>query len=243
MGYRWSLAERGGRAARAWARRATLGGACVGLAGLFLSCGVTTQGTRSVPPEGTPPPPAPGGVPGEPQQPTLPPQPPPGTQTDIRYLRYRYNMDAPANDDFTVELPEIFFYIRPFEDYISMKVQGRKQNRVRILWIDSEFVDILGRRYALVPPTSTLTDAANNNLPPTDIAPDGVFSGKVLLIDMTQAATVRNLGTTAFPIVPRDAGPPEQVKGKTFSLRLELELNNVRESYDFTFSITDTFYR
>jgi len=215
----------------------------VGLAGLLSSCGVSTQGTRTVPPEGTPPPPPPGNVPGEPVQPTLPEEPPPGTQTDMRYLRYRYNMDDPANDDFTVELPEIFFYIRPFEDYISMKVQGRNQNMVRILWLESEFVDIVGRRYRLVPPNATLMDAANNNLPPTDIAPDGVFSGKVLLFDMTQAAAARNLGTTGFPVVPRDAGPPEQVKGKIFSMRLMLELNRERRSYDFHFSITDTFYR
>jgi len=241
MGYRWPLSESCGRASGARTRTA-LAVSLLGLCGIFTSCGVTSQGTRSVPPEGTPPPPAPG-VPGEPQQPTLPPQPPPGTQTDIRYLRYRYNMDSPANDDFTVELPEIFFYIRPFEDYISMKIQGRNQTRVRILWLDSEFVDIIGRRYKLVPPDVTLIDVANSNTPPTDIAPDGVFSGKVLLLDRTQTATVRNLGTTGFPVVPRDAGPPEQVKGKTFSLRLELELNYVKQSYDFIFSITDTFYR
>jgi hypothetical protein len=65
----------------------------------------------------------------------------------------------------------------------------------------------------------------------------------VLILDMTQEATVRNLGTTGFPVVPRDAGPPEQVKGKTFSLRLVVELNRERQSYDFIYSITDTFYR
>ncbi|HWN83122.1 MAG TPA: hypothetical protein VNM87_13570 [Candidatus Udaeobacter sp.] len=241
MGYRWSLSERCGRGFRSATGTASALAALVVLAEL-AGCGVSTQGTRTVPPESTPPPPAPG-VPGEPQQPTLPAQPPPGTQTDVRYLRYRYSMDSPPNDDFTVELPEIFFYIRPFEDYVSMKVQGRKQNRVRILWLDSEFTDILGRRYRLVPPNATLMDAANSNVPPTDIEPDGLFNGKVLLIDMTQAATVRNLGTTGFPVVPRDAGPPEQVKGKTFTLRLEVELNYVRQSYDFIYSITDTFYR
>jgi hypothetical protein len=213
------------------------------LAGALLAgCGVTTQGTRSVPPEGTPVPP-PAGVPGEPSQPTTPPQPPPGTQTDLQYIRHRFEMESPANDDFTVELEEIFFYIRPFEDYLSMKVQGRKQNRVKILWQDSEFVDIVGRRYKIVPPTSTIMEAANNNLPPTDIAPDAVFSGKVLILDMAQVTTVRSLGTTAFPIVPRDAGPAEQIRGKEFSLRLLVELNYVRQQYDFQFSIADTFYR
>jgi hypothetical protein len=242
MGYRWPLGERSGSPSWTLTRTAIALIAMVGLVGMMSSCGVTTQGTRTVPPEGAPPAPPPN-VPGEPVQPTLPAQPPPGTQTDMRYLRYRYNMDSPNNDDFTVELPEIFLYIRPFEDYISMKVQGRAQNLVRILWLESEFVDIVGRRYRLVPPNVTMIDAANSNVPPTDIAPDGVFSGKVLILDMTQSATVRNLGTAGFPVVPRDAGPPEQVKGKTFSLRLVVELNRERQSYDFIYSITDTFYR
>ena len=127
---RGPLSERSSEAALISARTVIARIALVGLAGFALSCGVSTQGTRTVPPEGTPPPAPPTNVPGEPAQPTLPPQPPPGTQTDMRYLRYRYTMDSPANDDFTVELPEIFLYVRPFEDYISMKVQGRNQNRV-----------------------------------------------------------------------------------------------------------------
>jgi hypothetical protein len=212
-------------------------------ASLFAGCGVTTQGTRSVPPQETPPPPPAGGIPGEPPQPNTPPQPPPGTQTDVRYLRHRFEMESPPNDDFTVELEEIFFYIRPFEDYLSMKVQARNQNQVKILWMDADFVDIVGRHYKLVPPHVTITDAANSSVPPTDIPPDGVFSGKVLLLDRTQLATVRNLGTALFPIVPRDAGPPEQIRGKEFSLRLEIELNRVRQRYDFLFSVADTFYR
>jgi hypothetical protein len=213
------------------------------VAAIAPGCGVKTQGTRTVPPNDTPTPPPAGNIPGNPQQPTLPPQPPPGTPTTMQYLRHRFDMDAPANDDFTVEQQEIFFYIRPFEDYISMKIQARNQNRVRILWQDSDFTDILGRHYKLVPPDATYLDAANSNVPPTDIAPDGVFSGKVMILDRTQNATARNLGTNAFPIVPRDAGPPEQIKGKTFTLRLELELNYVRKSYDFQFSVVDTFYR
>jgi hypothetical protein len=152
-------------------------------------------------------------------------------------------MESPANDDFTVELQEIFFYIRPFEDHLSMKIQARNQNRVKILWLDSDFVDIVGRHYKLVPPHVTIIDAANSNVPPTDIAADGIFSGKVILLDRTQTASVRNLGTALFPIVPHDAGPPEQIRGKEFTLRLEIELNFARQSYDFLFSVADTFYR
>ncbi len=160
-----------------------------------------------------------------------------------RQLRYRFDMDQPANQDFAFTDDAIFIYIRPFEDYLSMKVQGRVQNKVKIYWDESEFADILGRRYQLVPPSVTIKQAAFGNVPPTEVAPGQVFTGKVLLLDPADIPTIRALGGEPSPVVPPDAGTAEQVRGREFTLRLVLELNYERKSYDFSFTIRDIYYR
>jgi hypothetical protein len=211
---------------------------------LGAGCGVTSSGQK---PASQVPPPAPGGPPPTVAQPgTVQPGTPPATgegQTVVKARRHRFDMDSPANDDFSAELPEVHIYIRPYEDYLSMKVQGREGNRVRVLWLDSEFVDIMGRRYTLVPPGTTLQDAAYGNIPPLDVATGQTWSGKVLLLDQAQARSLRNLNTVLFPIVPADAGTPEQIKGKEFSLRLATEINYERRDYDFLFSVVDVYYQ
>ena len=211
---------------------------------LVAGCGVTSSGQK---PTSQVPPPAPGGAPPTVAQPgTAPGTPPPATpegQTVVKGRRHRFDMDSPANDDFSAELPEVHIYIRPYEDYLSMKIQGREGNRVRILWLDSEFTDILGRRYTMVPPGTTLQDAAYGNIPPLDVAAGQTWSGKVVLLDQAQARSLRNLNTVLFPIVPADAGTPEQIKGKEFTLRLATEINYERRDYDFLFSIVDVYYQ
>jgi hypothetical protein len=157
--------------------------------------------------------------------------------------RYRFEMESPANDDFAFNDSEIFIYIRPYEEHLSMKVQARELNQLRILWKDSEFVDIVGRRYRLVPPTTTIQAAASGIVPPTDVAPGQLFSGLVLLLDPAEIQTIRALGAKHFPVVPLDAGTPEQIKNAEFTLRLAIELNQARRDYDFVFSIRDTYYR
>jgi hypothetical protein len=152
-------------------------------------------------------------------------------------------MEQPANDDFAFNDPEVFIYVRPYEDHLSMKVQGRERNHVKILWSDSEFVDILGRRYQLVPPSTTVQAAANGIVPPTDVPPGQLFSGRVLLLDPAEIQTIRALGAKLFYIVPPDAGTPEQIRNREFTLRLALEVNSSRQDYDFVFSIRDIYYR
>lgn len=180
-------------------------------------------------------------------RPETSPQAPPDTSgagsAAGRQLRYRFDMDQPANQDFTFTDNAIFIYIRPFEDYLSMKVQGRVQNKVKIYWDESEFVDILGRRYQLVPPSVTIKQAAFGNVPPTEVAPGQVFTGRVLLLDPADIQTIRALGGEPSPVVPPDAGTPEQMRGREFTMRLVLELNYERKSYDFSFTIRDIFYR
>jgi hypothetical protein len=180
---------------------------------------------------------------------STPPSPPPGTSTTGgapaggTVLRFRFNMIDPPNEDFAVKDPDIFFYVRPFEDYLSMRVQGREQNRVQVMWNDSEFEDIIGRRYKLVPQGVTLDEAAFGIVPPTEISPGGIFTGKVILLDPTRIASMRTLGGEASPIVPPDAGTPEQIRGKLFRLRLAVDLNYVRSEYEFVFEIQDIFFR
>lgn len=158
-------------------------------------------------------------------------------------LHFNFDMDQPANDDFAITDDAIFIYVRPFEDHLSMKVQGRQQNKVKIYWDESEFVDILGRRYQLVPPPVTIKQAAFGNVPPTELAPAQLFTGKVLLLDPADIQTIRALGGEPSPVVPPDAGTPEQIRGREFTMRLVLELNYERKSYDFSFTIQDIFYR
>jgi hypothetical protein len=182
-----------------------------------------------------------------------PAPPPPASQapadtsgagsTAGRQLRYNFDMDQPANQDFAFTDDAIFIYVRPFEDNLSMKVQGRVQNKVKIYWDESEFVDILGRRYQLVPPSVTIKQAAFGNVPPTELAPGQLFTGKVLLLDPADIQTIRALGGEPSPVVPPDAGTPEQIRGREFTMRLVLELNYERKSYDFSFTIRDIFYR
>jgi hypothetical protein len=170
------------------------------------------------------------------------PPSPPGT---VRVMRYNFDMVSPANDDFAITDPEIFIYIRPDPDadHLVVKVQGREQNHIKILWNESEFVDILGRRYQLVPPSTTIQEAANGIVPPTDIPPGGLFSGKVLLLDPADIRSIRALGGKHFPIVPHDAGTPEQIRDREFTMRLAIELNASRRDYEFLFAIQDIYFR
>lgn len=178
-----------------------------------------------------------------------PPPPPPGTAATNtapaggKVLRFRFNMIDPPNDDFTVKDPDAFFRVRPFEDHLAVRVQGREQNRIQIHWNDSEFEDIIGRRYKLVPQGVTLDEAAFGIVPPLEIQPGDIYTGKVILLDPTRIASMRTLGGEASPIVPPDAGTPEQIRGKLFRLRLAVDLNYVRREYEFVFEIQDTFYR
>lgn len=184
------------------------------------------------------PPPAPG--PAESSPPAEPATPPGGAG---QQLHYRFDMEQPANDDFAFKDDNVFIYVRPFENNLSMKVQGREQNQIKILWNDSEFVDVLGRRYKLVPPTTTIRDAAYGIVPPTDVPPGAIFTGEVRLLDPADIPAIRALGDKNYPIVPPDAGTPEQIRNREFTLRLAMELNYARRDYDFVFSIKDIYYR
>jgi hypothetical protein len=165
------------------------------------------------------------------------------TAGDPRQLRYRFDMEQPANEDFAFKDDQIFIYIRPFEQVLSIKVQGREQNHIKILWNESEFVDIIGRRYRLVPPTISVQDAAFGIIPPTDVPPGQIFTGEVVLLDPADIQTIRALGGKNTPIVPVDAGTPEQIREREFTMRLAIELNYARRDYDFIFSIQDVYYR
>ncbi len=216
-------------------RFAALSRSCCRLATLILLCGAlacSSSPPPSPPAAATPPPPAAG------EPPTSPPDRP-----VVRQMFYRYRMDSPANDDFAFNDDLVFIYARPFDTHLSMKVQARRQIPIKIYWNDSEFIDVIGRRYKLVPPSVTLEMAARNIVPPTELRENDIFSNRVLLLDPTQTATIRNLGGTPFPIVPADAGPPEQVRGKSFTMRLVLEIGGNRQTYDFIFSILDAYYR
>jgi hypothetical protein len=204
---------------------------------------ILVLGCSSSPPPGAPPgqPPAAGQAP-----PASGQTPPPGTEGAVarRQMNYRFTMDSPANDDFAFYDDFVFIYARPFDEYMSIKVQARRQIPIKIWWSESEFVDVIGRRYQLVPPSVTLDMAARNIVPPTELRSDDIFSGRVLLLDPTQKELIRALGTTTqFPIVPYDAGTPEQVRNKSFTMRLVLEINAARQPYDFVFTVLDAFYR
>jgi hypothetical protein len=237
-----SLTQRPWTGSQLWLGSKVLLGSVMGsfMACLLLAgCGVTTAGQKPPPPASQPPA---GGDPAVAQPGTVPGTPAPG-QPVVQARRHRFDMDSPANDDFSVELEGVHIYIRPYEDYLSMKLQGREGNRVRVLWIDSEFTDIVGRRYKLVPPGTTMQDAAYSNIPPLDVVAGQTWSGKVVLLDEAQARSTRNLNSALFPIVPADAGTPEQIKGKEFSLKLAIELNSDRRDYDFLFSVIDVYYQ
>jgi hypothetical protein len=164
-------------------------------------------------------------------------QPPPGAQ-----LFYRFRMDTPANENFAFKDDLVHIYARPFEDNISVKIQGRERNFIRIYWDSCEFTDILGNRYKVVPSDIDFSRAAWG-IPPTDIAAGGVFNDRVRLLDTTAGVEVQQLGGNPFPVVPPDAGTPEQLRGKYFELVLDLEIAGRRQSYPFSFEIRDAFYR
>jgi hypothetical protein len=210
---------------------------------LVLGCSSSPPpGAPAGAPPGAPPPPTAGGTP--PAAGETPPGQPPGGAAVRRQMNYRFNMDSPANDEFAFYDEFVFLYARPYDDYMSMKVQARRQIPIKILWSESEFIDVLGRRYKLVPPSVTMDMAARSIVPPTELRADDIFSGRVLLLDPTQREMIRSLGAgTVFPVVPVDAGTPEQVRNKSFSMRLVLEINANRQNYDFAFSVIDAFYR
>ncbi len=194
--------------------RVLLGG-LIGGCLLLAGCGVTTSGQKPTP-AGTPPPA--GGAPPTVAQPgTAPPgtTPPAEGQPVVQSRRHRFDMDSPANDDFSAELPEVHIYIRPYEDYLSMKIQGREGNRVRILWLDSEFVDIIGRRYTLVPPGTPLQEAAYSNIPPLDVVAGQTWSGKVVLLDEAQARSSRNLNMASSPSCRQMPGLRSRSRGRS----------------------------
>jgi hypothetical protein len=209
------------------------------LTGLVLGC---SSSPPPSPAPGASPPPAAAGQ-------TSPPgatgqTPPPGAQGGVvRQMNYRFSMDSPANDEFAFYDDFVFIYARPYDEYMSIKVQARRQIPIKIRWSESELVDVLGRRYRLVPPTVTMDMAARNIIPPTELRADDLFSGRVLLLDPTQREQIRSLGGTPFPVVPIDAGTPEQVRGKSFTMQLVLEISANRQPYNFVFSILDAFYR
>jgi hypothetical protein len=231
---------RPGSGAGAAALGCSLGAGILILTALVLGC------SSSPPPQSAPGAPPPQSAPGAPPPQSAAGEPPPaGAQGGVvrRQMNYRFNMDSPANDEFAFYDDFVFIYARPYDEYMSMKVQARRQIPIKILWSESEFVDVIGRRYRLVPPSVTMDMAARNIIPPTELRADDLFTGRVLLLDPTQKEMIRNLGGTPFPVVPLDAGTPEQVRNKSFTMRLMLEINANRQTYDFIFSILDAFYR
>jgi hypothetical protein len=157
-------------------------------------------------------------------------------------LLYRFRMDQPANEDFAFKDDLVHVYARPFEDNIAVRIQGREQNFIRIYWNDCEFTDILGNRYKVVPPNIDFSQATLG-IPPTDIPAGQLWSGRLRILDTTAGPEVLRLGGNPFPIVPPNAGTPEQIRGALFELVLDLEINGLRQTYPFSFEIRDAYYR
>jgi hypothetical protein len=151
-------------------------------------------------------------------------------------------MLSPANDDFAINDEDVHIYLRPYEDNLAMRIQGREQNFLRIYWDESEFIDILGRRYKLVPPNIDFSEATFG-ISPTDIPPGTIYAGRLLLLDPTDRQAIQRLGGDPYPVVPPDAGTPDQIRGQTFEVDLEIEVNGERRSYPFSFEIKDAYER
>jgi hypothetical protein len=151
-------------------------------------------------------------------------------------------MASPANNDFAVTEADLFVYVRPFTDYLSFRIQSRELNHIRINWQETVFTDIVGRKYAVVPPTVNFEEAVYG-IPPLDVPPGEVWKAKLLLLDPANRAEIQRLGGRPSPVVPVDAGTLEQMRGQLFHLDLELELNNTPRNLSFEFEIRDAFYR
>ncbi len=156
-------------------------------------------------------------------------------------IRYRFNMRSPANDDFAVTDENTFILVRPRRDDLIFKVQGRNGNQVRVIWDRSEFTDIFGRRYRVVPATVALENAVRG-VPPTDIPGTSLYSTTLTLLDPTQASTIQQLGGKASPIVPDEVTSPDAARGETFYFDLAIELNSQPQDYQFVFDIKDATY-
>ncbi len=175
-------------------------------------------------------------------EPAAEPATEPATEQARGRSYYRFRMDTPANDDFAFLDENLHIYAKPFADNISIKIQGREQNFIRIFWDQWEFVDILGRRYKVIPPDLDLRQATYG-IPPTDVQVGQTFAGRVTLMDPTDLQTIRRLGGKPSPVVPPDAGAAEQVRGQLFDLTMVLEVNGLRQTYPFSFEIRDAYDR
>lgn len=173
-----------------------------------------------------------------------PPAPNPEQPEHGGHLEFRFRMESPANEDFAFKDEQIFVYLRPDTEArdLVLRLQGREQNFIRIFWDDSEFYDILGRRYKIVPADVELQQAAFG-IPPTDVAPGSLYSTRLRLLDVTNTQAVRQLGSRPAPVVPPDAGTAEQIRGQTFELELAVEINDQRRTMPFTFEIRDVLLR
>jgi predicted small lipoprotein YifL len=170
------------------------------------------------------------------------PPPPPESPPPSRQVSYRFSMQSPANDDFAFNDDDVHIYLRPYEDNLAIRIQGREQNFLRVYWDESEFIDILGRRYKLVTPDLALSEATFG-IPPTDIPAGTIYAGRLLLLDPTDRQAIQRLGGDPFPVVPPDAGAPDQIRGQSFEVNLEIEVNGQRRTYPFTFEIRDAYGR
>jgi hypothetical protein len=64
--------------------------------------------------------------------------------------RYRFDMIAPANDNFAITTREVYLYFKPDTTAVTFQIENRLGVPIHILWDESEFLDVYGRTHKAV---------------------------------------------------------------------------------------------
>lgn len=172
--------------------------------------------------------------------PAAPAAPPASTAGQLASgWRYRFNMIAPANDNFAITTRELYLYFRPDTSAVHFQLENRLGVPLKILWDESTFLDIYGRSYKAVHRGVTY---ATRELPQeaTYVQPGARYSDVLIPVELLNDPGAA-VGQGARLLLPTDLSAQSLV-GRIFGPNLVIAVeNDERLTFEARFRVENVY--
>jgi len=154
--------------------------------------------------------------------------------------KYRFDMTSPQNDKFAVTDRYFYLYFRPDTSAVRFQVQNRRGVAARILWDECTFTDTDGRTTRALHRGITY-DKRDAPQAPSWVQPNQTYADFLIPAELLQDPNAA-VGGAMRELLPTDLRA-RSMAGKTFGCRLVIEFanDNIKDTYDCTFKIENTF--
>lgn len=153
---------------------------------------------------------------------------------------YRFDMTAPANDNFAITDRDFYLYFKPDTSAVHFQLENRRGVAVKILWDECTFTDVYGRTFKAVHRGATY-DRRDQAQEVTWIQPGQRYADYMIPVDVLNDPNAAT-GGGQRALLPTDLRAQSMV-GRVFSCKLVLGSGNddLRVEYDARFKIASTY--